>query len=209
MKRYKIFLVFMLTFVLLSTNVFAIGENIPLQEIEEIEKELRGEGVKEGDIDNLINKLVNGNPWDSMNPMYDDLAPQIQTPNYSKTVYPDGSFKIVEVEEIQGEYAPYTIWNRKGYKVEASWGIVRISFKVDYERNDLEKLGRITSQYSYEVYTLLGIYEEDTKGYLTGWRNPTNAWYAIKYKATQDAAAKRYFIKIFVDGDGTWTDYSN
>lgn len=77
---------------------------------------------------------------------------------------------------------------------------------MDYERDDVEKVGRITSQYGFEVTTYLGEAEEDTRGYLTGWRNPTNAWYAIYYKATSGAASKRYYVKIFVDGDGTWIE---
>lgn len=154
----------------------------------------------------LINKLVNGELWDSMNPLYEDLKPQIKSENYNKTIYPDGSFKVIEIEEIPERYEERTMWNRKGYDVSLSWALVKMGFKVDYERDDVEKVGRITSQYGYEVVTILGSYEEDTKGYLDGWHNPTNAWYAIKYTATQNSVARRYYVKIFVDGDGTWVD---
>lgn len=201
-------LAFMLTLTSISSNALAKNVNISSEDLEKIEDELRQEGVKDEDIEKLINKLVNNEIWDSMNPLYEDLKPQIKSKNYSKTIYPDGSFKIVEIEEIPLEYAPRTKWNRKGYKVSKDWKLVKMAFKVDYERDDVENVGKITSQYGFEVFTFLGSYEEETKGYLDGWRNPTSAWFAIKYTATQDAGSQRYYIKIFVDGDGTWEEYT-
>lgn len=50
MKKWIMFLVFMLTFTSMTTNVIAESEEISLEELEKVEEVLRQEGVKDADI---------------------------------------------------------------------------------------------------------------------------------------------------------------
>ncbi|MCD1147232.1 hypothetical protein LQU94_03760 [Peptoniphilus sp. KCTC 25270] len=51
---------------------------------EEIERELRKEGASHETIEKLIHKLKVGETWDSMNPQYNYIKPQIVTETYQK-----------------------------------------------------------------------------------------------------------------------------
>lgn len=59
-----------------------------------IRAKLAAEGANSNTIDLLINKLRNGEMWDSFKAEYKNLKPQIDTPTYKKTIYPDGSMII-------------------------------------------------------------------------------------------------------------------
>ena len=76
-------------------NILFEGE----KELQELRDELKKEDVSKKDRDVLIKKLENGEPWDSMKSKYKDLKPQIKSKNYSKTIYPDGSYSIISIEE--------------------------------------------------------------------------------------------------------------
>lgn len=173
--------------------------------IAKLEDTLLQEGVSKEQTKNLIEKLKNGEEWDCIKEEYADLEPQIARRDYSKTIYPDGSYKIIEINEMP---TSRTVWLTQEYLVSAKWGLANLSFKVDYERDDVEKLAKIRSQYAFDVTTFGGTYEEDTKGYLEGWRDKTSAWYAVKFNAFQGIGAKRYYVKVFVDFKGPSIDYT-
>ena len=65
--------------------------NFTNEDFAKIENALMAENVPEEKIENLIEKLGNGELWDSMKEEYKDIRPQIVKDNYMKTIYPDGS----------------------------------------------------------------------------------------------------------------------
>lgn len=213
MLKINIKLLFMLSIIMILTQNGNVKAKEKLLDDEKllIVEELRNEQVPEDKIKILLNKLENGQIWDSMNPDYSHIKPQILKNGYSKTIFPDGSLIISSIKEVDvnNKITPLTIYSRKGYEVVADWKLMKISYKVDYQRDDVNKVGRITSQYDFKPQSLLGTYDLDTADYLRGWKNPTHAWAAYNYKAYQGAAQVRYYVKVFVNGDKVWIDYSS
>lgn len=207
-----VLLLFLSAFVLMGTSKQAIAESSDLErDIPKIEQELRNLGVQENDITSLLNKLRCGETWDSMKPEYQNLKPQIVTENYEKTIYPDGSVAVQTYEPIynkldENNATPYSIVNKKGIHVKRSVGLLTLEFKVNYSRNTSTGQAKITSQYGKAYYVLGGSASEDTSGFKSGWLNPTHAWYAVNYTGYQNVSAGRYWLKIFVNGNGNWQD---
>lgn len=187
-----------------QSNQFENIETISSNDLIKLKDTLIKDGIDEDTSNKLIDKLKNGEVWDSMKPEFQNLKPQVKTSNYSKTIYPDGSYNIETIEDIPN-FSPRAIHRVKSRKVSKYMGIVNMSFYVDYERNTSTGKGRITSQYNYNVQIVGGNYSEDTKGYKLGWANPTNAWYAINVQGYNNIFSGRYWIKIFVNGHGDWT----
>ncbi|MDO5707377.1 MAG: hypothetical protein Q4P31_01895 [Andreesenia angusta] len=182
------------------------GDSFTEDELKSLEEDLRKDGTDEDTIIRLIEKLKDGEIWDSFKPEYKDLKPQISTENYSKTVYPDGSYCIEKTEPVYN-YSPRAISTVKSIKVVKHAVLVNMSFYADYKKNTATGKAMITSQYGYNVQVVGGTYTEDTKGYVTGWANPTNAWYAIRVNISQlgvNIYNGRLWIKLFANSNGHW-----
>lgn len=76
-------------------NFSAGPQDISQEQLDKVKENLLKNDVDEETADKLILKLKNGELWDSMNPKYRDLEPQIKTEHYEKTTYPDGSICVV------------------------------------------------------------------------------------------------------------------
>lgn len=76
-------------------NFSAGPQDIPQELLDKVKENLLKNDVDEETADKLILKLKNGELWDSINPKYRDLEPQIKTEHYEKTTYPDGSICVV------------------------------------------------------------------------------------------------------------------
>ena len=77
-------------------NFSAGPQDFTQEELDQVKENLLKNDVDEETADKLILKLQNGELWDSMNPKYRDLEPQIKTEHYEKTTYPDGSICVVK-----------------------------------------------------------------------------------------------------------------
>lgn len=173
----------------------------------EVVKELRQEGVSERDINNLMGKLDNGELWDCMKEEYSDLKPQIETDRYKKTIYPDGSFRIVEIKLING-VSKSSINSENKYTVRFSLGVVRLSFDVDISRNETLKKAKIKRQYNKSIYSAIGKYSEDAYGHDYGWKPEAHAWLAIYTNDKNNLRETRLWVRAHVNGNRIWTETS-
>ncbi|VEJ36062.1 Uncharacterised protein [Aedoeadaptatus ivorii] len=213
MRRTMFMLLFVLCVsLLLGTEKTALTASAELEkDIPEIEQQLRDYGVSENDVVKLIDKLRRGEVWDSMKPEYQDLKPQIVAENYEKTIYPDGSVAVQTYEPISSKatddgMTSLSIVNKKGIRVKRSIVLLTLEFKVNYSRDTSTGRAKITSQYGKAYYVVGGTAKEDTSGFKKGWLNPTHAWYAVNYTGYQNVSAGRYWVKIFVNGNGKWEE---
>lgn len=228
----KKFALLVLCMVLMTSNVFAYGEEkTPNNEMENsfvenqlsdsqksdnnvdyvsLKNQLLSNGVEEKVAEELIQKLKRGEVWDVFKKEYQGLKPQEKRQDYQKTTYPDGSIKVVAFEEIEpqedGGIQTRALIKKKGVKVWANAIYVNMSFKIDYIRDTSTGKAKITSQYAKNYNAGGGTLTEDTYGFLKGWHNPTNAWLACNFTGWQGLASGRYYIKLFVDGKGTEFD---
>lgn len=101
---FKKLLCFALMLIILSSSTMILAEEVSTEKqldgevLNVIKEKLRTYNVSEDTIQNLIEKLHNGEIWDSLSGEYHDLEPQIVENGYSKTIYPDGSIKVEKVE---------------------------------------------------------------------------------------------------------------
>lgn len=96
-KVFLIILSLLLVFQLPVLGLAIMGnkvKNIDKDELQEIEEKLIEFQVPTNKRKLLLEKLKNGQMWDSFNPIYYNLEPQIIEKNYTKTIYPDGSISI-------------------------------------------------------------------------------------------------------------------
>lgn len=195
-----------------SSFAFTTAENdakITSLSYSEIENNLRKEGTSEKDIENLIKKLKRGESWDSMNPKYNYVKPQIQTDTYSKTIYPDGSMIIYSIEKIEPKIATRSIRKINAYKVQLNGFAITMSFTIDARRDTKKNRAIIDAQYNKEIRVLGGTWTEDAYGYKKGWLPETNAWYAIYYKAPGTMGSKRLWCRAHVNGSKIWRESSS
>lgn len=181
--------------------------------VEELVQILKSENVPQSDIHTLVQKYQSGEIFDCYKEEYKWIQPQVNEPDYKKTVYPDGSYIIVKAEKIaprldyQHEMSPMAIITKRGVKVSKFSPIVNASFKMDYERNPSTNKARILSQYEIYVSSRVSTYSDLESGYWHDWRSPTNAWIAFKITASNGMASNRAWLKGFVDGSGYWVDH--
>lgn len=181
------------------------------QDFTEIEKALLSENVPEEKVEGLIEKLENGELWDSMKEEYRNIKPQIAEDSYKKTIYPDGSFVIDEVidKTPANEKETRAIIRSNSVRIKKNLVLVGASFDMDYERNTLTNQARILSQYNKNVWTFGGTYSNLKSGYWTDWRSPTNAWmsFDINLGIGNIGASSLGWIKGYVNGSGHWVEY--
>lgn len=210
MKNNKIFLTLLVIAIIIMPNI-AKASNFTNDNLLKIESDLRTENVAEEDIKILIDKLENNELWDSMKEEYQDLKPQIIEDNYTKTIYPDGSFMINETIDktpISEKYKRAII-RTNSVTIKKNLVFVGASFDMDYERNTSTNQARILSQYNKNVWTIGGTYSNLQSGYWSGWRSPTNAWmsFDLKLGIGDIGAASLGWIKGYANGSGHWMEY--
>lgn len=173
---------------------------------------LREEGASEDVIDGLMSKLERGELWDSFKEEYRNLKPQIDTPTYKKTVFPDGSMIITEIKEqpspfIQRESSLHYAYDVQVYKNTI---LINAYFEMDYIRNTSSGQAKITNQTTpvVDIFDINGAgYAFDLRyGYLRGWRYLTNAWVSFYPQTT--TMGDLCWLKGYVNGYGHWVDYS-
>lgn len=217
MKK-KYFIIFSVVLFTLVNCVFAYSDNFEVSGNDEdvnlftlleddVVEELRQEGVSERDINNLMEKLDNGELWDCMKEEYSDLKPQIDTDRYKKTIYPDGSFKIAEIKPINGVSIRSIIPENK-YTAKLNLGAVRLSFDIDATRDTSARRARIERQYNKNIYTLGGTYSEDAYGHDYGWKPEAHAWLAINASVKDSWGSVRLWVRAHVNGNRIWTETS-
>lgn len=175
-----------------------------------LKEELLLENVSEEQANNLIVKLKNGEIWDSMKKEFSDIQPQIIDDNYEKTIYPDGSFTIVELKDITPETNTMAINKVRKHLVAVNRGIINSSFCIDYEVNTSTKKARITSLYNSKV-VVIGGHKNLKTGYWNDWRTQTHGWLSFDYNLGigDIAFSGNCWLKGYVHGNGnTWTDHS-
>lgn len=112
MKKIIVLAISFLLVFSMAPNVYALGseglnednleqhsivtKDVPQEQLDKVKENLLKNDVDEETADKLILKLKNGELWDSLNPKYSDLEPQIKTEHYEKTTYPDGSICVVK-----------------------------------------------------------------------------------------------------------------
>lgn len=191
-------------------------QNISKNQLEFIKDKLLNYDVDEETADKLILKLKNGELWDSMNPKYRDLKPQIKKEHFEKTTYPDGSICVVttsvpESYETMGSGTSHTdgsgIKYTEGYRVSKDLTVIGMEFTVDFEQDMPNRRARVTSIYDRNVWIIGGTYSNLDYGHHDGWRDKAGAWMSADFTAYQNVAASLGWIKIYVTGDNVWTDY--
>lgn len=210
MKNNKIFLM-LLVMVMIIIPSTAKASNFTKDNLLQIESDLRTENVAEDDIKILIEKLENAELWDSMKEEYQNLKPQIIKDNYTKTIYPDGSFMIGETIDktpISEKYEK-TIIRTNSVTIKKNLIVVGASFDMDYERNTLTNEARILSQYNKNIWVIGATYSNLQSGYWSGWRSPTNAWmsFDLNLGIGNIGASTFGWIKGYADGSGHWMEY--
>lgn len=85
-----------------TQEVDVTGSDVRELSEEELIESMRNYGLTESTIEKLINKLENGQIWDSMNPEFEGATVSERISNTeTKYTYPDGSIKISNIESLQ------------------------------------------------------------------------------------------------------------
>lgn len=193
-----------------------VTKDIPQEQLDKVKENLLKNDVDEKTADKLILKLKNGELWDSLNPKYRDLKPQIKTEHYEKTTYPDGSICVVKYYQLEsyetmgsgtshtdGTGTKYT----EGYRVSKDIGFVGMEFTVDFVQDTPNNRAKVTSIYDRNVWIIGGTYNNLEYGHHDGWRDKAGAWMSVDFTVFEDSASSLGWIKIYVTGDNVWTDY--
>lgn len=225
MKKIIVLAISFLLIFSMAPNAYAIGsednfsagpQDIPQEELDQVKENLLKNDVDEETADKLILKLKNGELWDSMNPKYRDLEPQIKTKHYEKTTYPDGSICVVksyqlDTDETMGSGRTHTdgsgVKYTEGYRVSKDLTVMGMEFTVDFEQDTPNRRARVTSIYDRNIWIVGGTYSNLDYGRHDGWRDKAGAWMTADFTLYEDSAASLGWIKIYVTGDNVWTDY--
>lgn len=177
---------------------------------EDVRKILYKEGTEKEVADNLILKLKRGELWDSFKEEYQFLKPQINTNNFKKTLYPDGSFKIEEIKKLPTNDLQLRrkIISEDRVQVYRNWVVVNVYFEMSFLRNTDSGRALITNQTKpvIDIYDISGqgsVLDLDY-GYIKEWRNPTYAW--VSFYIVASTLTDQVWLKGFVNGNGYWTE---
>lgn len=181
-------------FVLGSNLIYAQKVSLSPKQESEIRAFLQEEDVSYEDQNVLIQKIKDDIPWDCYKKEYRNLQPQIVHEGYEKTVYPDGSFKVDCVEEAEEFVEEFdendSLADTNYYAPISPMAVMR------------------TTGHKFSPVVAGGTYRDDTKGFLKGWKNQTNAWYAINANAVNNWGGGRCYIKTYVNSSGARDVYS-
>lgn len=176
----------------------------------QIRQMLSEEGASSETIEVLINKLKHGELWDSFKPEYKNLKPQIDTPTYKKTIYPDGSIVVCGIKEndyvlskVDDLHYEYDV------QIYKNTMVINAYFTINYVRDTVSNTAKITYQ-STPVVTIW-----DVSGYgqaydlqydrEIGWKNPTCAW--VSFYPMGSIMGEKCWLRGYANGNGHWIDY--
>ncbi len=94
---------------LLNVNSFTTKYSPETQnkDVQKIISILKENDVPQNKIDILVQKFLNKELWDCFKEEYKHISPQIKRKNFEKTVYPDGSFRIIKIESVKNNKRSY------------------------------------------------------------------------------------------------------
>ncbi|GBF10237.1 hypothetical protein TEPIDINF_001741 [Tepidibacillus infernus] len=195
-------------------------DNITKEQIREIKENLTEMGVDEKTQNSLINKLKEGQIWDSMNVKMKDKGitntilktdangTKVQS---TKTVYPDGSVNVVNITipspELDSEFSVQDVsggtascgsgyCNYYGVKVDGGNGIVNASFLADYTFVD-GGYDYISKAYQPRVEVYFGSFSDVTGPVI------------LRAKETSYQSARAYLKWTFNNDAGSAVQYLN
>lgn len=178
-------------------------------EIKDVENMLREENIDDAVIKNLISKLKKGEVWDSLKPEYQYLKPQIDTPNYKKTTYPDGSVNIVRIKDITPEISTRAIIEEKNVEISKIYFVVNAYFYMDYKRDTSRNLALITNQYDINVFCYGSEIHNQSNGYSAAWRKSPYAYVQFQISPKFGGeTGKNCYLRGYASANGHWVDYS-
>jgi len=205
-----------LLFALLAAIIIILPNSVTYADFEkedftQLENNLLMENVPPEKIKTLIKKLEKGELWDSMNANYNNLKPQIESNDYTKTIYPDGSFVINEiiVKNPISQISTRSIIKETSVTISKNLGVVGARFDMDYERDTITDKARILSLYNKNIWVIGGSYSNVQTGYWSDWRNPTNAWmsFDLTLGIGPIGMTNMGWIKGYANGSGHWMDW--
>lgn len=100
MRKFSLLIALLISILFSTTHVCAIDNADNQIIINQIIVELRKANVPEDQIIGLVDKYLKGETWDVFKQEYANLKPQIIKPNYEKTIYPDDSYMINQIEDL-------------------------------------------------------------------------------------------------------------
>lgn len=177
-----------------------------------LNERLRSENVPTDKRKALLEKLANGEVWDSMKAKYSYLKPQIVKDGYRKTIYPDGSVKITGYKpknknNLENKLSSdYHIQRGSAYKEML---VVALYFEVTFQQNPSTNEARIISAESFSCRGIGATVEEvpeseGGRGHLYGWKNPTAAWYSVMATAYGNTASQKCCLEYYANGNQVW-----
>lgn len=175
------------------------NEEISKDNIEKLRQELKDNDVSESDIEGLITKLENGEIFDCYKEEYNNLKPQIINESTEKTIYPDGSYVVTSTIPINTGIQPRAVYHSYGAEVKKSTPLVSASFKMDYSRDTTMHKAKVNGMYEIYVSTFFGTYNNLQYGYWPDWMNETHAWISFNFRASNNGAENRAWLKGFVN----------
>ncbi len=187
------------------------NKNFNLDEtIEHVILEARKEGVSEEKIEGLVNKLKNGETFDSFKEEFKHIEPQIITEDYRKTIYPDGSFVIETFENINdfNSRAGRAITTKKGLKVRKSTLLIDSGFTMDYKINTSTNKVQVLSVYNVILSVLYGTYKNKKIGYWSDWRSESHGWLSFDAVGYGGGSQGYCWIKSYVTYNKNWMTYN-
>lgn len=186
------------------------AETVVYSNEDKIRENLKNEGASDIVIENLINKLKKGEPWDSFKKEYAYIKPQIDTPNYKKTVYPDGSMVITGTRN-HNEYelrAVSDLHYANDVQIYKNTIIINGYFTINYVRDSANNMAKITYQ-SRPIINILDITGNNEPydlqyGYDYGWHNPAVAW--TSFYPMGAIMGEQCWLRGYVNGYGHWIE---
>ena len=183
-------------------------------------------GVASEDVDELVEKVQNGEMLDSMKKEYENISPSEISYNdgfkTEKYIYPDGSVKVVGIDTKDanvftgqlsgGNYTSgsgYYVW--RGVKVFATWGIVTASFYANIEGT--KTMGRINKIYDYGITVIGGTWSDVsftiTRSNATSTSVPAEARLYFVASAVDQLAMSTFYLRLYVPmGSGAYANFS-
>lgn len=218
--KYKIFILTLLIFIPAFVNATSFdsvyktntSQNVLKKhdlKIEDVENMLREENIDEDVIKNLINKLKRGEIWDSQKPEYQNLKPQIDTPNYKKTTYPDGSVNIIRIKDITPNISTRSIIEERNVEIAKTAFVINAYFYMDYKRDTSRNLALITNQYDINVFCYGADVHNQSNGYSAAWSKSPYAYVQFQVSPTYGGETGKYcYLRGYASANGHWVDYS-
>lgn len=197
-----------------NINTFSENKvNVKNLNLKDVENMLAEEGIERDVINHLIEKLRKGETWDSQKEEYRHLKPQIDTPTYKKTVYPDGSVSIEKIKGGRTTALTRNITEVKNVEISKIAFIINAYFYMDYKKDTSSGLALITRQYDVNVFCYGGDVINQSRGYSAAWSKSPYAY--VQFQVTSSMGfpsggepGKICYLRGYASSDGHWVSYS-